>query len=352
MKAPSVVSRVLLVVLATLMLVLSGTLAWATVNDYEQRGLVTSGVTIAGNSLAGMTQTQARAVIVKSVSTPMMRPVTINGGKNKTFVFPAQGVVTVDVDGMLAEAYAPKRAAPFVARLRHNLAGTPLPADIKPLYAVDLPAIDSWVASTAATINRKPVDSKRTVVKYAIKITPSVYGSKVDQVEAAQRISDVLQADSALSAASRVVTLPISLAKPHVVPSSYKKALVVALSQHRVWLFDGMKVVKTYPIAIGTSDHPTPPGDWKIINKRYLPTWVNPGSAWAKTMPPFIAPGPGNPLGTRALDLSADGIRFHGTSNINSVGTAASHGCMRMYMKDIEDLYPRVPVNTPVYIRS
>lgn len=350
MKAPSVLNRVFVAVLATLMLVLSGTLAWATVNDYQQRGLVTSGVTIAGKSLAGMDVQQARAVIKESVASPMMRPVTVTGN-NSTFVFDPQGVVAVDVDQMLAEAYAPKRAAPFVARLKHNLGGTPLPADIKPLYTVDATAIASWVASTAATINRKPINSTRSVVKYEVKVTPSVPGLKVNKGMTAQRISNVLQAESALSDASREVTLPISGLKPRVLESSFKAALVVSLSQHKVRLFDGAKLVKMYPIAIGTPDHPTPPGDWKIENKRYMPTWVNPGSAWAKTMPPFIPPGPGNPLGTRALDLSADGIRFHGTNNINSVGTAASHGCMRMYMKDIEDLYPRVPVNTPVYIR-
>ena len=70
-------------------------------------------------------------------------------------------------------------------------------------------------------------------------------------------------------------------------------------------------------------------------------------------MPETIGPGPGNPLGTRALYLSAPGIRFHGIpSGENwSIGQAASHGCMRMHRWDVEDFYPRVPVDTPVYIR-
>jgi lipoprotein-anchoring transpeptidase ErfK/SrfK len=67
-------------------------------------------------------------------------------------------------------------------------------------------------------------------------------------------------------------------------------------------------------------------------------------------MPPYIPPGPGNPLGTRALNLSAPGIRIHGTIKNYSIGTAASHGCMRMHMWDVEDLYPRVKVGTRVII--
>jgi L,D-transpeptidase ErfK/SrfK len=68
-------------------------------------------------------------------------------------------------------------------------------------------------------------------------------------------------------------------------------------------------------------------------------------------MPSYIGPGPRNPLGTRALYLNASGIRIHGTNNSNSIGTAASHGCMRLRRADIEDLYPLVPIGTPVFIR-
>jgi len=83
-----------------------------------------------------------------------------------------------------------------------------------------------------------------------------------------------------------------------------------------------------------------------------MPTWYNNGSDWAKNMPATIGPGPGNPLGTRALYLNAAGIRIHGipSSEDWSIGSAASHGCMRMHRWDAEDLYPRVPVGTRVII--
>jgi L,D-transpeptidase ErfK/SrfK len=93
-------------------------------------------------------------------------------------------------------------------------------------------------------------------------------------------------------------------------------------------------------------------GDWKIVDKVKNPSWHNPHAAWSATMPEYIPPGPSNPLGTRALYLDASGIRFHGTNNIGSVGTPASHGCMRMYMSDIEALYPLVPIGTKVWIRK
>jgi L,D-transpeptidase ErfK/SrfK len=67
-------------------------------------------------------------------------------------------------------------------------------------------------------------------------------------------------------------------------------------------------------------------------------------------MPASIPPGPGNPLGTRAMSLNASGILIHGTYASYSVGTYASHGCIRMLLSDVEALYPQVPVGTPVLI--
>jgi L,D-transpeptidase ErfK/SrfK len=88
-----------------------------------------------------------------------------------------------------------------------------------------------------------------------------------------------------------------------------------------------------------------------IVNKRINPTWVNPAKdTWGAGEPDFIPPGPDNPLGTRAMDLSAPGIRIHGTPADYSIGHYASHGCIRMHIWEAEDLFNRVQVGTPVII--
>jgi hypothetical protein len=115
-------------------------------------------------------------------------------------------------------------------------------------------------------------------------------------------------------------------------------------------LYKGGKVVKVYRVAVGMPKYPTPRGHWRVVAKRKNPTWRNPGTDWAKDMPKFIPPGLGNPLGTRALNLSAPGIRIHGTYNTSSIGRAASHGCIRMFIKDAEELYKLVSIGTPVHI--
>ena len=97
--------------------------------------------------------------------------------------------------------------------------------------------------------------------------------------------------------------------------------------------------------------YPTPQGHFAIVAKRINPTWVNPAKdTWGAGEPDFIPPGPDNPLGTRAMDLSAPGIRIHGTPADSSIGHYASHGCIRMHIWEAEDLFNRVEVGTPVII--
>lgn len=126
--------------------------------------------------------------------------------------------------------------------------------------------------------------------------------------------------------------------------------IVVSRARRNLHLYKQGRIVKTYRVAVGLPRYPTPSGFFKIINKRVNPTWINPKSDWAKQMPGRIPPGPDNPLGTRAMDLNIGGIRIHGTRNYASIGTAASHGCIRMTIKDSEALFRIVRLGTPVTI--
>jgi lipoprotein-anchoring transpeptidase ErfK/SrfK len=126
--------------------------------------------------------------------------------------------------------------------------------------------------------------------------------------------------------------------------------VVVNLSQFRVRLIRDGKVVASYPIAKGQPAYPTPTGEYEINDKQVDPTWTPPDSPWAAELS-SIPPGPGNPLGTRWIGTSAPAIGFHGTYATYSVGTAASHGCMRMYIEDVEEFYDQVTIGMKVSIR-
>ena len=122
------------------------------------------------------------------------------------------------------------------------------------------------------------------------------------------------------------------------------------VSERKLYLYDGDdQVIKTYRVAVGMPGHPTPTGVFRIITKQKNPTWNPPDSAWAAGMGP-VPPGPDNPLGTRWMGLNSPGIGIHGTPAPSSIGTAASHGCIRMRIPEAEDLFDRVFVGTPVEI--
>jgi lipoprotein-anchoring transpeptidase ErfK/SrfK len=128
--------------------------------------------------------------------------------------------------------------------------------------------------------------------------------------------------------------------------------IVVDRASHTLTLYQRGKIAKTYGIAVGSPTYPTPAGSFEIVSMQMHPTWTPPDSDWAKDAE-VIPPGPDNPLGTRWMGLSAPGgtVGIHGTNSPASIGYSVSHGCIRMAIPDVEDLYDRVATGTPVEIR-
>jgi hypothetical protein len=349
MNAAAFARRAALLVGATAVLVLSGGLAWAAVNDYSSRDIVPPGVSVAGTDLSGMTAAEARGVIEKAVSDPVKRPVTVVAS-GKSFVFDPAGAVTVDTQAMLDEAMAPRRTAPFVARLRADLADGALPAEVTPRYAVDPAAMAAFLKKMRSQIDTKPLDASVTGETGKLVVVHAKKGKKLDVADGQKAIEAAFSADKVFSDGDRTVQVRVKSLKPKVTDDDLGHTIIVSRSAKTLVVYDGAKVEKKYRCAVGTPQYPTPLGHWEIVNKQYMPAWYNPGSDWAKSMPKIIPPGPNNPLGTRALALNASGVLIHGTTKDSSIGTAASHGCMRMHRWDIEDLFPRVEVGTQVYI--
>jgi L,D-transpeptidase ErfK/SrfK len=125
--------------------------------------------------------------------------------------------------------------------------------------------------------------------------------------------------------------------------------LELNLSQRKVTLFRAGEVFKSYPVAVGRPGWETPTGTFKIETMYKNPVWINPFTGEA------IGGGDGdNPLGRRWLGFHKNGKNwagFHGTNSLSSIGTAASHGCVRMFEKDVEELFTLVSVGTPVVVK-
>jgi lipoprotein-anchoring transpeptidase ErfK/SrfK len=227
-------------------------------------------------------------------------------------------------------------------RLRHDPVGQDIPLGLQ--YA---PAkVKAFVASIAGDVGHAPRNASVTLVAGQLQFVHSQVGRALDTKAAASRIL------AALKGATPSISLPVAKVQPKVPDAKLGKTIVVQLSNNTLYLYDGFKVIRTYPVATAMPAYTTPVGVWSIVNKQENPTWYNPApDTWGAGLPASIPPGPGNPLGTRALYLNAPGIRIHGTYDSGSIGTYASHGCIRMNIADVEALYPLVPIGTRVIIR-
>ncbi len=129
---------------------------------------------------------------------------------------------------------------------------------------------------------------------------------------------------------------------------SQPTSLEISLSRHHVTVYQGTTPINTYPVAVGRRGWKTPTGTFQVAQMLRNPTWINPFTGEA------IEGGtPENPLGHYWIGFWTDGknwIGFHGTPNTESVGKSASHGCIRMYNKDVEQLFHQVQIGTPVTV--
>jgi len=123
-------------------------------------------------------------------------------------------------------------------------------------------------------------------------------------------------------------------------------------SNFRLRVFKRLKLSKSYGIAVGAPGYETPTGQYSITNKAVNPAWSAPDQPWAGAYRNEVVEGGSaeNPLKARWLGI-VNGVGIHGTAAEYSIGTQASHGCIRMRVADVIDLYPRVPVGAPVLIR-
>jgi L,D-transpeptidase ErfK/SrfK len=148
-----------------------------------------------------------------------------------------------------------------------------------------------------------------------------------------------------------------------ILPAGPRDGIVVNLPEHRLYYYPKPKkgekpVVYTYPVSIGKMDWKTPLGKTRITQKEKNPNWYPPASVRKEhaergdPLPAVVPPGPDNPLGAYKMRLAFGGGSYliHGTNNPAAVGMAITHGCIRMYPEDIEQLYSMVPVGTSVYL--
>jgi lipoprotein-anchoring transpeptidase ErfK/SrfK len=202
-------------------------------------------------------------------------------------------------------------------------------------------AVAGYVARIASEVDRPARDARIELVAGELEVSPDQDGLALDRAAARREL------EAALRGASDQVTAATSVTRAEVTAASFDRLLHLDQSARRLALIEGGEVVRTWPVAVGMGGSPTPTGTFTVGAKRFEPTWTNPAQdRWGADMPAQMGPGPDNPLGARAINWNRNGrdtlIRFHGTPNEDSIGEAASRGCVRMFNQDVIELYDLV----------
>jgi lipoprotein-anchoring transpeptidase ErfK/SrfK len=286
--------------------------------------LVPRGVRVAGIKVAGLKPADAVTV----VRTAFKRPLEVDVDHVKLLLDPTK----------VASAYA----TTAVAKARVSDRGTNVPL----VVAVRGAAVRTWVANVAKRVNRDGVSATLKLTAGNPTITAPVVGRQLAQAKLRARIIAALVSNSRLPVHMHTAAVqPTTTVGLSAVPT-----IVVNRGQNRLYLFDGTKLFRTFPVATGQAIYPTPAGTWHIVVKWKNPWWYPPTQdSWAKGLKP-VPPGPSNPLGTRWMGLSAPGVGIHGTDEPSSIGYSASHGCIRMQVPDAEWLFDHVDIGTTVYV--
>ena len=204
----------------------------------------------------------------------------------------------------------------------------------------------SYLAVVARRFDRKPVDSQLVLRHLRPWVSRQQTGRVLRRQRAMASIFTALAANERLPLRLEFLEL-----KPRITRSSIGPVIVIRRGSNRLYLYKGMRFQRVFGVATGQSIYPTPLGRWSVVVKWRNPWWYPPNSDWAKGEKP-VPPGPGNPLGTRWMGLSASGVGIHGTPDDASIGYSASHGCIRMHISDAEWLFNHVNIGTTVFVVS
>jgi L,D-transpeptidase ErfK/SrfK len=163
---------------------------------------------------------------------------------------------------------------------------------------------------------------------------------------------EVLAANFGLDRFHPVTQESVLLPTAHVLPEGPRAGILINLAEYRLYYFMEARLVLSAPIGIGQEGNETPLGQTTVLRKQKAPTWVpTPGThADVPDLPPFIPPGPENPLGDYALYLGWPTYLIHGTNDPYGIGRRFSRGCIRLYPEDIETLFNMVPIGTQVTV--
>jgi lipoprotein-anchoring transpeptidase ErfK/SrfK len=318
--------------------------------DTSQKEKIAEGVTVAGVDVGGLDEAEATALVRSELLKPLKGSLEVSF-REETWTLPGEELkVRADVEQAVAEAVAESQDGGLPGRLVRYVTGGKVEESIPAAVKYSKPALNRFVREVAEGVNREPRDASVAASGSGLEVVPGEDGRKLrDNLLTEDLEKAVLNGDS-----HRTVVAYAHSTEPEVttkeVSSEYPSYLTLDRANYTLRLWEDLKLAKTYTVAVGQIGLETPAGLYSIQDKQVEPSWYVPDSDWAGDLAgQVIPPGSSNPLKARWMGIY-EGAGIHGTEDTGSLGSAASHGCVRMAVPDVEELYDRVEVGTPIYI--
>jgi lipoprotein-anchoring transpeptidase ErfK/SrfK len=338
-----------LILVAVVLLVLIGGAVAAFAYDSSRDDRIAKGVTIAGVDVGDMTTAEARRVVQRELQEPLERPVVVRRAQTRFTLSAEDAGVQADVGGMVDEALEASRDGSIFSRVARDITGGEEDAQVPARVTYSSSAVRDLVKRVRDKLNRPARDAE--VAFPSLEQVKEQKGRRVRAAALEQRIAQALT----VPGVERTVRAPVRILKPKVTQAQladqYPVVLIADRYNFKLRFYKNLQLQKEYTVAVGALGFDTPAGLYHIQNKAVDPAWHVPNSDWAGDLAGTVVPGgtAENPLKARWLGIF-DGAGIHGTDQTYSLGTAASHGCIRMSIPDVIELYDQVPVGAPIYI--
>lgn len=337
-------------IIAAVFLLIGGAVG-AYAYDSSTKDELAQGVTISGVNVSGMNRDQATEAVTNHVLAPQRKPVEVTFNK-ETFKLPVKALnIRADVTTSVDRAFDESREGSLPTRVVREVTGGEVDAAVPVEVTYSKPAVNKFVREVAENVNKDPVDASVSAGPDSLSVVKAENGHKLRDNLLTTQLTALLDSGKG----NRTLTAKVNVTKPAVttreVASKYPSFLTLDRSSYQLKLWKNLELSKTYTVAVGQAGLETPAGTYNIQSKQVDPVWTVPNSAWAGDQAGEVVPGgtPENPLKARWMGIF-DGAGIHGTDDTGSLGSAASHGCVRMAIPDVIDLYDRVDVGTPIYI--
>ena len=321
--------------------------------DASRDDLIADGITVGGVHVGGMRAAEARLAIDEQLAAPLREPLVVKHGKQRFRLTSATAKLRVASERMVQDALEESREGNVISRTVREITGEdPEEAALPARVSYSRGAVDKLVAKVEDKVSQPAQDAE---VTFGGTSLGTVDGQEGVAVKTA-KLRRAIRAELVLPRADRVVEVSTRVTQPEVtrdeLASQYPYVITVDRPSFKLRFWKNLELVKTYTIAVGQVGYDTPSGLYHVQNKAVNPAWTMPDSDWvAPADRGKVIPGgvPENPLKARWMGIY-DGAGIHGTDDTASLGSAASHGCIRMAIPDVIELYDQVPVSTPVYI--